>query len=278
MTTSNPEIGSSLLTEGYATNYHDVGRGDAVLLLHGSGAGVSAWANWRGLIPVLGEHYRVLAPDLVGFGYTDTPADFQFDFMQSWVRQINALLDGLNVEKVHVIGNSFGGALALWLAHEQPERFDRLVLMGPGGWPTKVNDNLRALWSYKPSVENMRKLMTIMAYNTDLVTDDLAQLRYEATLREGSQANFERIFTPPLQRWLDRQALTIGALQDIKNEVLIIHGRDDQVVDPMSSWHLHQHLENSQLHLIGRCGHWTQIEHGSRFQALVKQFLAEADD
>ena len=276
MTTDNPEIGSQALTCGYTTNFHDRGEGQAVLLLHGSGAGVSAWANWRNLIPVLAEKYRVLAPDLVGFGFTDTPADFQYQFMDSWIEQVIALLDAAGVDTVHIVGNSFGGALALWLAHKYPERCSRLVLMGPGGWPTVVNDNLRALWSYKPSVENMKALMTIMAYNTELVTDDLADLRYRATMRPGAQANFEQIFVPPLQRWLDQQALSIAALRDIKNEVLIIHGRDDQVVDPMSSWHLHQHLEYSQLHYIGRCGHWTQIEHGGRFQALVKQFFAES--
>ncbi len=271
----NPEIGSRTETCGYQTNYHDHGDGPAVLLLHGSGAGVSAWANWRNLIPVLSKHYRVLAPDLVGFGFTDTPNDYNYRFMDSWIEQVIALLDSTNVDKIHIVGNSFGGALALWLAHKFPERCDRLVLMGPGGWPTVVNDNLKALWSYKPSVENMKALMNIMAYNTDLVTDELADLRYRATIRPGSQENFERIFPPPLQRWLDQQALPIAALQGIKNEVLIIHGRDDQVVDPMSSWQLHQHLEYSQLHYIGRCGHWTQIEHGGRFQALVKQFFAE---
>ena len=274
---ANPELGNLAPTCGYQTNFHDAGSGEAVLLLHGSGAGVSAWANWRNLIPVLSEDYRVIAPDLVGFGYTETPADYQYRFMDSWLEQVLALLDATGIEKTHIVGNSFGGALALWLAHRHPERCGRLVLMGPGGWPTRVNENLEALWSYKPSVENMKALMTIMAYDNSLVTDDLATLRYQATMRPGAQENFERIFVPPLQRWLDQQALPIAALQGIKHEVLIIHGRDDKVVDPASSWHLHQHLEYSQLHYIGRCGHWTQIEHGGRFQALVRQFFAEAN-
>lgn len=276
--TQNPEIGKTAFTCGYNTNFHDVSdspENPPILLLHGSGAGVSAWANWRNLIPSLSSAYRTIALDLVGFGFTETPDNFEYRFMDSWIEQVVALLDTLGIERAHIIGNSFGGALALWLAHRLPERFDRLVLMGPGGWPTKVNENLKALWSYKPSVSNMKSLMTIMAYDTTIVTDDLAELRYKATIRPGAQENFESIFVPPLQRWLDAQALPIAALQGIKHETLIIHGRDDQVVDPMSSWNLHQHLEYSQLHYIGRCGHWTQIEHGARFQALVKQFLGE---
>ncbi|MEM1110677.1 MAG: alpha/beta hydrolase [Pseudomonadota bacterium] len=274
--TDNPEIGQSTITCGYKTNYHDVGEGPAVILLHGSGAGVSAWANWRNLIPKLADRYRVIAPDLVGFGYTETKPDYEFRFMDGWLEQLEALIDALGLERVHIVGNSFGGALALWLAHRSPERCERLVLMGPGGWPTLVNDDLAALWSYKPSIENMKRLMDIMAYDRSLVTDELAELRYRATIREGAQETFERIFPPPHQRWLDAQALSIEALRGIEHPVLIVHGRDDRVVDPMSSWHLHQHLDNSQLHYFGRCGHWTQIEHGPRFQALVHQFLDEA--
>lgn len=272
---SDPEIGAFVETCGYRTNVHDQGQGKPVVLLHGSGAGVSAWANWRNLIPKLSDRYRVLAPDLAGFGYTEIPEAFEFRFMATWIEQIEALLDALGVKSAHWVGNSFGGALTLWMAAQRPDLCDRLILMGPGGWPTKVNENLEALWSYKPSVENMKRLMDIMAFDRTLVTDELAELRYRATTRPGAQERFERIFPPPHQRWLDAQSLSIEALQTIANEVLIIHGRDDRVVDPQSSWHLHQHLMHSQLHYIGRCGHWTQIEHPARFQTLVKNFLDE---
>ncbi len=272
----NPEIANSLETCGYRTNYHDVGSGEAVLLLHGSGAGVSGWANWRGMLPLLSPEFRVLAPDLVGFGYTETPADFQFQFMQSWIDQIMALLDALDIQRAHLVGNSFGGALSMWLASQYPERFDRLVLMGPGGWPARVNDNLKALWGYKPSVENMKRIMDIMAFDRTLVTDELAELRYKATMRPGAQEVFERVFPEPHQRWLDAQVLTVAQLQALHNETLIIHGRDDIVVDPEVSLKLHQHIQNSQLHFFGNCGHWTQIEHAARFQQLVQNFLLEA--
>lgn len=71
MNESNPEIGKSILTAGYKTNYHDQGSGPTVLMLHGSGAGVTGWANWRGQIPAFSPAFRVVAPDLVGFGYTE---------------------------------------------------------------------------------------------------------------------------------------------------------------------------------------------------------------
>lgn len=271
----NPELGRMLPTCGYETNCHDQGEGPAVMLLHGSGAGVSGWANWRGLIPELSRKWRVLAPDLVGFGYTATPDDFEFRFMDSWVDQMFATMDALGVEKTHIVGNSFGGAVALWMASRAPERTGRLILMGPGGWPLKVGPELSALWGYKPSIENMRHAMSVMAYNQDLITDELVEMRCKATMRPGAQEVFERVFPQPYQRWLDAQALPIAKLQEIRNEVLLIHGRDDRVVDPLVSWNLHQHLINSQFHSISRSGHWTMIEHARRFRQLVENFLDE---
>lgn len=274
--TDNPEIGKTLATCGYTTNYHDEGQGDAVLLLHGSGAGVSAWANWRGLIPGLSQSYRVVAPDLVGFGYTSVADDYEFKFMDSWIDQQLAVMDGLGIEKAHIVGNSFGGAVALWMAWRAPERTGRLVLMGAGGVPIVVGPELAALWGYKPSPEAMRNAMSVMAYNQALITDELVEMRYRATMRPGAQEVFERVFPLPHQRWLDAEALPIHGLQAIKNDVLLIHGREDRVVPPEASLTMHQLLENSQLHSIGKCGHWTMVEHAARFRQLVENFLGEA--
>lgn len=273
--TVNPEIGQTMATCGYQTNYHDVGSGDPVLLLHGSGAGVSAWANWRGLIPHLAQRYRVIAPDLVGFGYTEIDADYTFQFMDSWIDQILAVLDGLGLEKAHIVGNSFGGAVALWMAWRAPQRTGRLVLMGAGGVPIVVGPELAALWGYKPSIESMRNAMSVMAHDQGLITDELVEMRYRATLRPGAQEVFERVFPLPHQRWLDAEALPIHGLQAIDNEVLLIHGREDRVVPPEASLTMHKLLKNSQLHSIGKCGHWTMMEHPHRFRQLVENFLDE---
>jgi pimeloyl-ACP methyl ester carboxylesterase len=131
--TSNPEIGARVDVAGIGTNYHEHGRTtDAqppVLLLHGSGPGVSAWANWRSVLPGLSEHRRVLAPDIAGFGYTDRPHDFTYT-RENWVEHLLGFLDALDLQTVSLVGNSFGGALALWLASRHPRRVDRLVLMG----------------------------------------------------------------------------------------------------------------------------------------------------
>ena len=74
----NPEIGLSVDVDGIATNYHRSGSGPVVLLVHGSGPGVSAFANWRLTMPGLAERFDVIAPDIVGFGFTDRPEGFDY--------------------------------------------------------------------------------------------------------------------------------------------------------------------------------------------------------
>lgn len=276
MSDQNPEIGKSIQTGGYKTNYHDQGSGAPVVMLHGSGAGVTGWANWRGQIPALSPKFRVIAPDLIGFGYTERPEGFSYRFMESWVEQVLALLDALKIDKAHLVGNSFGGSLSLALAVRSPERVARIVLMGSGGVQQKVTPELDQLWGYTPSAANMKKIMSIMAHNQSLVTDDIAEMRYRATLRPGVQETFEKLFPPPRQRWLDAQVVPDDKLRQIKHPTLIVHGREDRVVPLPGSLKLMELLPNAQLHVFGQCGHWTMIEHRDRFNRLVLDFFSES--
>lgn len=275
-TPSNPEIAHSIVAAGVRTNYHDSG-GDKppVLLIHGSGPGVSAWANWRLVMPALAEQARVIAPDMAGFGYSDRPAGFVYD-MDAWVRQAVGLLDALGIAKTDLVGNSFGGALALALAIRHPGRVRRLVLMGSVGVPFAITPGLDAVWGYTPSVENMRAIMDYFAFNKALMSDDLARLRYEASIRPGFQESFAAMFPAPRQRWVDAMCSPEAAIRALPHETLVVHGREDQVIPLANSTTLADWLPRAQLHVYGRCGHWTQIEHAARFARLVGDFLAEA--
>ena len=148
-TSANPEIARSVQVAGIATNYHDVGEGFPALFIHGSGPGVSAWANWRLVMPALSERLRLIAPDMAGFGFSERPAGIQYD-LDTWVTQAIGLLDALGLEQADVVGNSFGGALALAMAIRHPQRVRRLVLMGSVGVPFDITEGLDAVWGYTP--------------------------------------------------------------------------------------------------------------------------------
>ncbi|MGB0747550.1 MAG: alpha/beta fold hydrolase [Magnetospiraceae bacterium] len=275
MTQENPEIANSAETCGYKTNYHDVGSGDPILMIHGSGPGVSAWANWRLALPELATKFRVIAPDMVGFGFSDRPEGITYN-MDNWVDQAVALMDALNLEKAHLVGNSFGGALAMALAIRHPDRVKRLVLMGSVGVPFPITDGLDAVWGYEPSLENMRTLLDIFAYDRGLVTDELAELRYQASIRPGFQESFSAMFPAPRQQWVDAMTSAEADIKAIAHETLVLHGRDDQVIPMSNSVTLVEWINRAQLHVFGRCGHWVQIEHAARFNKLLLDFFSEA--
>ncbi|MBL0089850.1 MAG: alpha/beta fold hydrolase [Ideonella sp.] len=273
---ASPQIARRVRTGRFETHVHDIGQGAPVLLLHGSGPGVSAWANWRLVMPELAKTRRVVAPDMVGFGDTDRPTGQAYS-MDSWVQQALDLMDALDLPQVDLVGNSFGGALALALAIRAPWRVRRLVLMGSVGVPFAITPGLEAVWGYEPSLEAMKGLLDLFAYSRALVTDELAQLRYEASVQPGFQESFRAMFPAPRQAWVDAMTSREADIRALPHETLVIHGREDRVIPLSNSLTLAQWIPNSQLHVFGHCGHWTQIEHAGRFARQVSDFLAEAD-
>lgn len=101
-------------------------------------------------LPHLAHRSRVLAPDVLGFGYTERPASGHYD-LATWTSHLSGFLDALGLERVSLVGNSFGGALALSLTTKAPERVDKLVLMGSVGVPFELTPGLDAVWGFEPS-------------------------------------------------------------------------------------------------------------------------------
>jgi 2-hydroxymuconate-semialdehyde hydrolase len=275
MKQTTPEIGKSIRAGGVMTNYHEAGSGIPVILIHGSGPGVSAWANWRLAIPFLSERLHVFAYDQVGFGYSDLPAQHSYGLAR-WTEHLLSFMQAVGINRAHLVGNSMGAAVALAAAVANPEVVDRLVLMGPMGVRFPITEGLDAVWGYTPSISNMKQLLAIFTYDHGrFVTDELAELRYRASIRPGMQEAFSSMFPQPRQRGVDALAAYEDRLHELSAPALIVHGREDQVIPLISSQKLLQVLDNAQLHIFGHCGHWTQIEHPKAFNRLVRDFLTE---
>ena len=276
-TIDKPEIGQQVTADGIRANYLAAGSANAaagtVLLLHGSGPGVTAYANWRLVIPALAERFHVVAPDLVGFGYSDRPDGAAYG-PDTWVAQVLSLLDGLGLDHAHVVGNSFGGAIALRLAATVPQRVRRLVLMGSMGVHFPITEGLERVWGYEPSPENMRRVLDTFAYSRDLVNDDLARVRYESSIQPGFQEAFAAMFPSPRQRWVDALCTPEDELRALPHHTLVVHGREDQVIPVAASHRLADLLPNADLAVFSRCGHWSMIERNAEFNRIVGDFLA----
>lgn len=270
----NPEVGKSVKIDDYNVNYIEEGEGDTVILLHGSGPGVTGYANWRLLIPQLSKKFRVLAPDIVGFGYTDRPADFEYN-LENWVLFILKFMDALDISSANFVGNSFGGALCLAIASKHSDRVNKFVMMGAAGIHFEVTEGLRKVWAYEPSFEAMRELMNVFTHEGFDVSDEVVESRYQASMRPGYQESYSRLFPEPMQDKLDALCTPEDDIRNISNSALIIHGREDAIVPYESSIRVHSLVKHSDLYLFGECGHWTMFEKAEAFATLVETFFLQ---
>ena len=269
-----PEIGATAAANGIKTNYLEAGQGDVVMLIHGSGPGVTAYANWRLVIPALAEEFRVLAPDMVGFGYTERPGNIQYG-VQTWADQVIGLMDALEIPRAHLVGNSFGGAIGLRIATQHPDRLGRLVLMGSMGVSFPITEGLDRVWGYEPSLENMRKVLDVFAYSRDIVNDELAEVRYRGSIQPGFQESYAAMFPLPRQRWVEAMCTPEDEIRRIPHRTLIVHGREDQVIPVQTSLRLMELIDNADLSVYSHCGHWSMIERSRDFNRGVREFLGD---
>lgn len=260
----------------------EAGSGDPVVLLHGGGPGATGASNYSRNIDVLADRFRVIVPDLPGYGQSSKDIDHTDPF-GDLAYAIRGLLDELGIEKAHLVGNSYGGAAALRLALDRPDKVDRLILMGPGGvrttraLPTK---GLNALFDYYGGDGPSRaKLATFirkyLVYDGAAVPDKLIDLRYEASIQPEVVAN------PPLRRPSPGDLRTLlrmdftrdRRLAHLHTPTLVIWGAGDKVNRPAGGLSLARAMPNCDLYLAARTAHWVQWERPDLFNALALDFL-----
>src|SRR5262249_12381656 len=167
----------------------EAGSGPTVVMLHGGGPGASGVSNYSRNIDALAKDFRVIVPDMPGYGRSvkGVDQDDPFGYLADMIR---GLLDELGVDTAHLIGNSYGGAAALRLALDTPDRVARLVLMGPGGIGTTrglPTAGLKSLLAYYggdgPSREKLEAFIrSYLVYDGASVPDALIDLRFAASI------------------------------------------------------------------------------------------------
>jgi 2-hydroxymuconate-semialdehyde hydrolase len=249
---------------------------ETIIFLHGSGPGVTSIANWSYALNDCGHDFHCLAPDLYGFAdsdHPDEPLKNRQMWMDCWIEQVIELLDHYEIEKAHLVGNSLGCSIAQELLLEYPERFDRVVLMGPGGTPnTKLSLELVRAKSFydSPSRKRLQQIMGWFVYDKEAmqpIIDGLTEARFANAMREEVKRSNNSIFSTAAV------PIPVVALNRIKHPILLIHGQNDKVCSIESSYYLAEHLHDAQLHVFPQCGHWTQIEKKDQFNYLIQQFF-----
>lgn len=258
----------------------EFGSGTPLLLLHGGGPGASGRSNYIRNIGPLAQHFRVLVPDLPGYGQSCKQVDAADPFGDQAAAMLG-LLDALDIEFAHVVGNSLGGACALRMALDSPQRIGRLVLMGPGGIGIsqgQPTDGLKRLLGYYagegPSLDKLRRFICEdLVFDASQVSEEVLQERYAASIDPEVVAN------PPLRAPKDLEAfkrldfLLDPRLPTLVTPTLVIWGVEDRVNPPAGAAALQQRLPACDTVLFSRTGHWVQWERAVEFNAFVAGFL-----
>jgi pimeloyl-ACP methyl ester carboxylesterase len=121
----------------------------------------------------------------------------------------------------------------------------------------------------------MRAVLDDFAYSRELITDELAEVRYRSSMQPGFQESYGAMFPAPRQRWVDAMRTPEGEIRRLPHQTLVVHGREDQVIPLSTSLRLLQLIDRADLHVFGRCGHWVQIERATDFARIVSDFLAD---
>ncbi len=267
-----PEGQYVTLPNGYRIHYLDQGSGPVVVFLHGSGNGACGHSNFKGNYPELVKAgYRVIVPDLIGYGYSDKPADVEYP-LSFFIECVKQALDALGVDRYTLVGNSLGGAVALGFALAHPAQVERLVLMAPGG----LNDlpdylampGMAMMFglfnSGEPVTEARMKDFFRKAFvvNPEVVTDELVHERYELMKGQNPQV----IKTMKVPNMTER-------LGEISCPALTLWGLNENMMPDSGIMRLAKGLKNGRMLLVPNCGHWVMIEHRELFNRTVLDFL-----
>lgn len=248
-----------------------------LLMLHGSGPGVSGRSNWEALMAGLAESYHCIAPDIIGFGDSTHPDPSPQGFVPNMTLRIEKLvrmLDELGVGTVTLVGNSMGGMFSLRLAQLVPDRIERMVLMGSGGMPGLVPlPGLIKLVTYydNPSEQSMEELLMLFVSDKEAFGPrirDIAAERHAVAARDDVRRSHLGTFAPG-EFW----TFSEEDLARIRHRTLVVHGRDDAIVQPEASYYLAANLPNADLYVLSHCGHWTQVEQAERFRTILADFM-----
>jgi pimeloyl-ACP methyl ester carboxylesterase len=269
---------------GHDMAYRMEGSGPALLLLHGI-AGSSR--TWRDVIPPLTDRFTVIAPDLIGHGESEKPVgDYSLGAFASGIRD---LLEVLDVDRATVVGQSFGGGVAMQLAYQHPERCERLVLVDSGGLGREVNWMLRLMTM--PGSEYVMPVI-FPGFVRDW-GDSLFRTINNRGIRLGrltemwsayaslAEADNRQAFARTIRSVVDPGGQSVSAMDRLylasPMPTLIVWGDRDDIIPVSHAYSAHEAMPDSRLVIIEGVGHFPQIEAPEQFVDALVDFIDSTD-
>lgn len=248
-----------VLRDNTVVHYLEAGQGPALVLVHGLGGSSAVWSDDIG---ILAKTYRVIAPDLPGYGKSDRPrADYSIDYHAAMLKEF---IDALGESKVAIAGNSVGGWIAAIFTLNNPEKVSHLILVDSAGLHRETFPPV----SLNPSTKDEQKTLLLALYAdpsrvTDRMIDD--QWEFRRDIRATVQATLDSLKT--------RMPLLDSRLPDIKIPTLIIWGKQDTLIPLEFAGKFAKGIPGSKLVVIDKAGHLPQAEQPGAFCHAVKRFV-----
>ena len=253
---------------GSVIRYLEDGPSDCktLILLHGIGASAERWSR---VIPTLSRDYRVIAPDIIGFGYSDKPVveytmDFFIDFFESF-------LDNLGISEASIIGSSLGGHIATEFAIRFPHMVEKLVLVSPAGMMRKSNPTLDRyiMAALYPEYQRVYEVFSEMVYDSNTINQETLM----DFVNRMNLPNAKYAFMSTLSGIRYAPRLT-GRLSNITAPTLLMWGENDTTIPLAEYAHQYNEIPNmEELVVIKKCGHIAPIERPATFNRIVLRFL-----
>lgn len=270
-----------LPTEHGVLRYRESGDGPPLVLLHGSGPGVTGWRNFGANLPTFAQHYRTIVLEFPGFGVSD---DFgAVHPMQSARTAVRALLDGLSLDRVRLVGNSMGGFVATDFALAAPERVERLVTIGGIGTPifsAQPGEGIVRLSEFveNPTRDALVAWLRSMVYDQAMVTEELIEERWSQATDPATLENSRRMYGAAALAAMAAAARSAetpawAQLRRLDVPTLVTWGRDDRVSPVDMALLPMRALPQGEVHIFPNCGHWVMIEQKAAWEATVLAFL-----
>lgn len=259
---------------GYGIRYFDYNKiikelddHKEIILLHGIGASAERWLP---VLPGLTEHFRVIVPDIIGFGYSDKPTvEYTMDF---FIKFFKDFLENLNINKLNIIGSSFGGHLATEFAIRHTNRVEKLILAAPAGMMKSSTHHLDQyiMAALYPTYENALRAFSDMAYDPSIVTEDTIK----DFVNRMRLPNAKYAFMSTLLGIRDSPALP-GRLSKILAPTLLVWGDNDRMIPLQYSKGYINEIPHSNLVVMKNCGHTPYVENSIEFNREILKFLRD---
>ena len=255
------------------THYLEAGNsGPTVVLLHSAEYGARASFSWFANIEFLAQDFRVVAPDMVGFGYTDKLHSFTDQWMLR-VQHIRDFLETLCIEDAHFVGSSYAGGL-----------IQRVGLMEPALWPIRSITSIggggafpdsparRKLFGYDGTLESYRDMMRVLCDDPCWHADDVVMERWQASIEPGAweALSAPRLAMPGAQAPPPPPQPT---MQDLRIPTLIVAGDRDELRTPEAQRALASEIPNAEFHLLSPAKHNPHYECPDAFNQIAREFL-----